>query len=371
MKLYRTFGQVFFAVLLCTAVMGTAETAPLTTLGAIHSLTNQEASRGLPVSFSGVVTYYANGNVDLFVQDGQTAIYVETTPSQTLAPGDRVVVTGTTRASFRPEVKADRIVVQGHGEPPAPVQAEFRQLIRAELDCQRATVRGFVRSANVVKDEGNSILYLQLQMKDGTVDAQMPESGPTDLASLLDAEVELTGAVAGRFDRKMQITGILIEASSVADLKVIRPAAVAPKDLPITPIDQMLSGYSVQNNTGRVKITGTITYYLPGSTLVLQNGDRSVLVTTQFERPAKVGNLATVSGFPDVENGSLVLTSGAVDVLNSPSSVAPVESSSDVLARGGHALDLVSIEAKLITAVREAGQDEYVFVSGEHLFKAI
>jgi len=371
MKFYRTFGLIFAAALLFTAVMAGAETAPLTTLSAIHSLTNQEASRALPVSFTGVVTYYAHGNVDLFVQDGQTAIYVETSADQALAPGDRVLVNGTTRASFRPEVKADKIVVQGHGEPPPPTQAEFRQLIRAELDCQRAMVRGFVRSANVVSDEGNSTLYLQLQMKDGTVDAQMPESGPIDLASLLDAEVELTGAVAGRFDRKMQITGILIEAPSVADLKVIHPAAIAPKDLPITPMDQILSGYEVHNNTGRVKIEGTITYYQPGSTLVLQNGDRSVMVMTQFERPAKVGDLATVSGFPDVENGSLVLTGGAIEDLNLPSSVVPISSTSDVLASGRHALDLVSIDAQLLTAVREAGQDEYVFVSGGHLFKAI
>jgi len=371
MKFYRTLGQILSAALLLAAVTARAETAPLTTLSAVHSLTNEQANRALPVSFEGVVTYYAHGNVDLFVQDRQTAIYVETTPDQAFAPGDRVLVNGTTRASFRPEVKADKIVLQGHGEPPTPVQAEFRQLIRAELDCQRATVRGFVRSANVVSDEGNSTLYLQLQMKDGTVDAQMPESGPIDLASLLDAEVELTGAVAGRFDRKMQITGILIEASSVADLKVIRPALVAPKDLPITPMDQILSGFEVQNNTGRVKIEGTITYYQPGSTLVLQKGDRSIMVTTQFERPAKVGDLATVTGFPDVQNGSLVLTGGAIDDLNLPSSVVPVISSSDVLARGGHALDLVSIDAQLLTAVREAGQDEYVFVSDGHLFKAI
>ncbi|WP_162601909.1 GGDEF domain-containing protein [Occallatibacter savannae] len=371
MKLHCIFGRILSAVLLVATLAARAENAPLTTLSAIHSLGNERAAQFLPVSFPAVVTYYVRGNVDLFVQDGSSAIYVETTPDQTLVPGDRIQVIGTTRASFRPEIKADRILLKGHGAPPASVNADFRQLIRAELDCQRATVRGYVRSANVVSDVGISTIYLQLQMLGGTVDAQMPETGPIDLKSLLDAEVQITGAVAGRFDRKMQMTGVLIEVPSALDLKVIRRAPLAPKDLPITPMNQILSGFDVQNNTRRVKVSGTITYYQPGSTLVLQSGDKSLLVTTQFEQRARIGDLATVTGFPDVQNGSLVLTGGAIDDTNSPSLVAPVPSNADVLARGDHALDLVSIDAKLLTAVREPAQDEYLFVAGGHLFKAI
>jgi diguanylate cyclase (GGDEF)-like protein len=371
MKFDRTFRRIFSAALLITAVTAISETAPLTTLSAVHTLTNEQASRALHVSVEGVVTYYVKGNVDLFVQDSRAAIYVETTADQTFAPGDRVLVIGTTRASFRPEIKAEKVIFKGHGALPLPAEAEFRQLIRAELDCQRASIRGFVRSANVVSDVGISTLYLQLRMNGGSVDAQMPLLGPIDLGSLLDSQVELTGAVAGRFDRKMQMTGILIEVPSIADLKIIRRPSVAPKDLPITPMDQILSGYEAQNNTSRIKVTGTITFYQPGSNLVLQSGDKSLLVTTQFEEQAKVGDLATVTGFPDVQNGSLVLTGGAIEDTNSPSSVAPVSSSSDVLARGDHALDLVSIDGQLLTAVREAAQDEYVFVSSGHLFKAI
>ena len=371
MKFYRTFGRIFSAALLMAAVIARSQTAPLTTLSAVHLLTNEEASRSLPVSFSGVVTYYMRGNVDLFVQDGSTAIYVETTADHAFATGDRVLVIGTTRASFRPEVKAEKVILKGHGAPPPAVPADFRQLIRTELDCQRATVRGFVRSANLIDDVGNSTLYLQLQLNGGTVDAQMPLSGPIDPTSLLDSEVEITGAVAGRFDRKQQITGILIEVPSFSDMKILRRASAAPRDLPITPMDRILSGYEVQNNTRRIKVTGTITYYEPGSTLVLQNGNKSLLVTTQFEQPAKIGDLATVTGFPDVQNGSLLLTGGAIEDTKMPSSVEPVNSSADVLARGEHALDLVSIDGQLLTAVRESAQDEYVFVSSGHLFKAI
>lgn len=371
MKFQPILGRILSAALLMSGLAASGETAPLTTLRAIHSLTNEQAGTALPVSFGGTVTYYLHGNIDLFVQEGSDAIYVETTPDQRLNPGDRVLVVGTTRASFRPEIKADRVVVMGHGALPAPVQADFRQLIRAELDCERATVRGFVRSANVVNDVGISTTYLQLQMNGGTVDAQLPNTVPMDLTALLDSEVEITGAVAGRFDRKIQMTGVLIEAPSPSDLKIIRPAALAPKDLPITPMDQILTGFDVQNNTRRVKVTGAITYYQPGSSLVIQSGEKSLLVTTQFELPARIGDLATVTGFPDVQNGSLVLTGGAIEDSNSRSPVQPASSNADVLARGDHALDLVSIDGKLLTAVREPAQDEYLFVSSGHLFKAI
>jgi len=371
MNVYRTFGWLFCAVLLITALMAKAETAPLTTLRAFQSLTNAEASRGLPVSFTGSVTYYARGNVDLFVQDGANAVYVETTGNLVLSPGDRVLVTGVTRASFRPEVKANSVIVQSHGEPPASVQADFRQLIRAELDCRRATIRGFVRSANIINDVGNPTIYLRLQMNGGTVDAQIPERSEADLATLLDSEVEVTGAVAGRFDRKLQMTGIVIEVPSISDLKIIQKAVVDTKNLPVTPMDQILSGYEVHDYTRRIKVTGTITYFEPGSTLVLQSGDKSLLVTTIFEQPLQIGNVATVTGFPDVQNGSLILTSAAIEETTSRSPVQAIPSDPDVLARGDHAYDLVSIDGQLLSAVRAAAQDEYVFVSGSHLFKAI
>src|SRR4051812_39072171 len=109
MMYHRTFRLVLSAALLMTALTARPETAPLTTLSAIHALTNEQASHALPVSFAGVVTYYVHGNVDLFVQDGKHAIYVETTTDRTFATGDRVLIIGTTRASFRPEIKAQQI----------------------------------------------------------------------------------------------------------------------------------------------------------------------------------------------------------------------------------------------------------------------
>jgi hypothetical protein len=82
-----------------TSVAWAAGPDALTTLHAIHALSKADAQKGLPVAFEATVTYYTRTGVDLFVQDGGEAIYVETKPFQDFAPGDRVLVRGKTRAA--------------------------------------------------------------------------------------------------------------------------------------------------------------------------------------------------------------------------------------------------------------------------------
>ena len=347
-----------------------AETKPLTSLRSIHALSNEEASQGLQVAFEGVVTYYKPGDIDLFVQDGDTAVYVESSSNAKLELGDRVLVLGKTRASFRPEIKADNVIFLRHGVPPPAVNADFKRLIRAELDCRRATVRGKVRSANIVNDAGIPTIYLQLELDGGEIDAEMIVS-KADLNGLLDAEIEVTGAVAGKFDNKNQMTGILIEVQSIADVKVIQPATVAPTSLPVMPMDEILSVYNVQDRTQRVRVQGTVTYDQPGSAIVLQNGSKSLWIETQFEQPVMIGTLASASGFPDVRSGALTLTEAQIETSGAAAPIKPPLVPASELAIGSRAFDLVSVEGRLLMSVREAGQDEYVLVSGGHLFSAV
>ncbi|MFZ0746994.1 MAG: GGDEF domain-containing protein [Terracidiphilus sp.] len=360
------------AVLLgCAATTLAAPPSPLTSLRAIHILSNAEVGIGLPVAFEASVTYYKKGDVDLFVQDGDVAIYVETAPDLNLITGDRVLVTGKMRASFRPEVKSDSVTFLGHGPAPDSVRATFKQLIRADLDCRRATVHAVVRSANIVLDGGLKNLYLQLQMDGGSIDAEMIDSDASNLTKLLDAEVEVTGAVAGKFDSKMQLTGIRLEVPSLSDMKILKLANGVPGSLPVTPMDEILKSYDIQDRTQRVRVQGSITYYQPGSTIVLQSGAKSLLILTQFESPLRIGDVASATGFPDVQNGSLTLTRGEIEDSRVPSPVTPGQLTAEELVSGSHAFDLVSVEGRLLMAIREAAQDQYVLVSGNHLFSAV
>jgi hypothetical protein len=183
----------------CAASARAVSAAPLTSLAAVHALSHAEAAQGLPVAFEASVTYYRKGNVDLFVQDGDVAIYVETVMNANLIPGDRVLVIGKTRDSFRPEILSESVTLLHHGAAPDPVTAAFRQLIRAELDCRRVTLRAVVRSANLVSDVRLKNVYLQLLMDGGNIDAEVVSGDASVLRDLLDSEIEVTGAVAGTY----------------------------------------------------------------------------------------------------------------------------------------------------------------------------
>src|SRR5581483_11888056 len=126
MKVWRGFSLAARAGFVCLiAATCLRAQQPLTSLAAVHAISNEQAARQLPVVFQGTVTYYEPGNVDLFVQDGDSAIYVESSPDLQLAAGDRVVVEGITRASFRPDILAQRVTRLSHGSLPAAVDATF------------------------------------------------------------------------------------------------------------------------------------------------------------------------------------------------------------------------------------------------------
>lgn len=360
-----------------TSITWAAEPNTLTTLHAIRTLTKAEAASGLPVAFEAIVTYYNRSDVDLFVQDGDEAIYVETKPNEDLTPGDRVLVRGKTRDSFSQDVLSDSVTVLHHGVLPTPVAADFQQLIRAQRDCMRVSVRAAVRSADTVNFGSMHGIYLRLLMDGGPIDATVVETDSTKFKELLDAEVEVTGVVSGKFDSKMQLIGILLEVPSIGDVKILKPAKIDPDSLPITPMGKVLSSSYVHDVTQRVRVKGTLTYYQPGSAVVLQNGAESLWISTRSSIPLRIGDVAVATGFPDAHEGFLALTDGEIRDTDIFEPIQPQPSTWRQLALwnsgdpDGHQNDLISFEGKVVAAVREGSQDEFVLASQGRLFTAI
>jgi diguanylate cyclase (GGDEF)-like protein len=362
------------AVLVCMVLCSVAAfgaPATITSLATLHNLTNEQAAQAIPASFEATVSYYAKGSIDLFVQDNGIAIYVQVGTNLDLVPGDRVHVTGKTRASFRPDIVADGVTRIGHGPIPAAVPATYRQLIRAELDSMRVTVTGQVRSANLVTYGKVVNIYLELLMDGGTVDASISSDDGSLLKKLLGSEVSVTGSASGIFDSKNQMTGVVIESPSITDLTILKPAESSPDSLPFTPMDEIIMHSYVHDQTERVRVEGTITYYLPGAAVVLQNGDKSLWIETKEQQPMTIGDKATASGFPAVRNGELTLASAKVDDSHVQAPDKPAAIGWDELSSGTHAFDLVSIEGPVVKESREDSQDEYVLTTGGHLFSVL
>lgn len=359
------------ASLCCPSSVQASEAQPLRSLRSIHALTNAQASHQLPVSFQATVTYYRPYERTLFVQDGDAAIYVQPARPVQLSPGDRVLIDGTTHESFRPFISATGIRVLGHGALPQAVPVSFEQLIRAEFDCRLVRVRGTVRNVDLVQSSDVPSLLIQMRTEGGPIDIVVDTDDTARVKNLFDDEVELTGAASAHFDGKMQVTGVLIHANSLSALNVLKHSDRDPWDLPLTRMDEILAGYRVDNMTRRVRVHGTITYYQPGSALVLQDGLKSLWILTKSITPLRIGDEADATGFPDLHDGFLTLTGGEVLDRQLSNPITPRTVTWSELATSHHLFDLVSTEGRVVAENRGAAQDEYILDSDGHLFSAI
>jgi diguanylate cyclase (GGDEF)-like protein len=354
-----------------SSVTAAAPAGTLTDLHSIHALTNVEASHGLFVSFEATITYFRSYEKTMFVQDGDVAIYVQATTGAKLVPGDRILIKGTTRGSFRPFVSSNDITLLRLGALPKPVPTTYDELIRAQQDCKLVTVRARIRAADVQLSSDVRSTSLQMLTEGGTIDAIVDSGNLSDSGGLLDDEVEITGAASGKFDGKMEQTGILLHVSSFANIKILKRTGVSSSSLPVTQMDEILTGYHVNVLSQRIRVSGTVTYYQPGSAVVLQNGAKSLWIQTRTTNPIRLGDLADATGFPGLHDGFLTLTNGAIWDSNLQAPVSPRPATWRQLALSGNVFDLVSIEGKVVTVVREAAQDEYVLVSDGQMFSAI
>lgn len=346
-------------------------TPPLTSLAAIHVLTNAQASHQLPVQFEATVTYYRPYERTLVVQDGDVAIYVQPKTPANIVPGDLVRIEGTTHESFRPFVAASRVEFLRKVGLPRPVPATFDQLIRAEFDCRLVTVQATVRSVDLIKSSDIPSLSMELSTDGGSIRAVIDSADISSVKDLLDADVEVTGAESGRFDGKMQMTGVELHANSLSAIKVIKVAARNPWDLPLTRMDEVLAAYHVNNTTQRVRVHGTITYIQPGSVVVLQIGLQSLWVMSQSIAPLRIGDEADAIGFPGVHDGFLALTGGEVVDKQVYAPITPRPVTWTELATSHHIFDLVTTQGTVVAENRSAAQDEYVIEAEGHLFSGI
>jgi diguanylate cyclase (GGDEF)-like protein len=378
--LKRLLSVVAIVLGLVSAAWATAPAppAPLTSLHAIRALTNEEASQHFPVAFEATVTSYRNSPRKLYVQDGDSAIYVFLTKDAKLVPGDRVLVRGTMQPSYRPLVESSDITVLGHNQMVKPVAANYSDLVSVRYICRLVTIRARVRSADrrFNGDLHNTYLYLHLLTDDGGIDATVERIDGSQVADLLDTEVEITGVAARLFDSKMQQTGTIIRANTMADVKILKRANSNPWTLPITPMDTILAEYRVHDLTPRVRVHGTITYYQPGTAVVLQDGPKSIWIDTETSDPLQIGDVADATGFPDVRKGFLNLVRGDIQDSGKYAPVAALPATWQSLSLSdnihfGHIYDLVSIEGQVVTEAREAARDAYVVNADGHLFTAI
>jgi diguanylate cyclase (GGDEF)-like protein len=354
----------------CASTAWCAPPAPLTSLHTIHALSHADAARRLPVAFEATVTYYRGRENMMFVQDDGVGIYVHAPMDAGLVPGDRVLIKGAAADSFGVYVISDTVSLLQHGAVPRPIPADFDELIHVERDCLLITVRGVIRAADPAAG-ADGPTFVELLTDGGYISAIVDNDDASARRQLLDADVEITGIASANLDGKWQETGVRLYVPSLAYIKVLARASASPLSLPVTPMDKIFMRFQDHQLTPRTRVRGTITYFEPGSAVVLENGNKSLWIETHGNAPLRVGDLADATGFPTLHDGFLALARAEIQDSAAQAPIAPELFNYADLSSSHHIFDLVSIEGQVVTEIREASQDEYVLASGGDLFTAI
>ena len=74
-------------------------------------------------------------------------------------------------------------------------------------------------------------------------------------------------------------------------METLPPPVAPPSDM-----DRILAVYHMSDLTPRVRVEGIITYYQPGSSIVLQDGSKSLWIQTHTREPLQIGDQADATG---------------------------------------------------------------------------
>ena len=356
---------------LCRAEMPASSAQVLTTIGQINALTNAQAAKSIPVRLEGTVTFLQPEDGSLFVQDNDHGSYVNFSKSIGLLPGDRVRVIGFSSSSFRPEITATEVQFLAHGSLPKAVPANFDQLIQTQLDSRLVMIRGHVLAVSMDKTPGSPGLRMQIRMPFGILGARVAHPGKMRMDDLLDADVRLTGVAGGQFDGRMQMSGVWLDMNSPESVVIEHEPSASPWNLPAIPMDQVIYAYRTGNESHRVRVTGTLTYFESGEVAVLEQDDgQAILVGTESTTPVKTGASVEAIGFPELARGTVQLIHGQVRPLDQPSRVQPKTVDWDLASAGKYSYSLITMEGEVVAVVPDSTQTILILESEKHLFSA-
>ena len=296
------FGTASLLSLVTLTLPAQQPAAPaITRARAVHDLPHDTAARHLPVHLVATVTYYEPQENTMFVADPSGAVYVKTTHPYPVRRGDLVRLDGTTAESYRTTVARDpAIQVIGRGtmhREEIRTSDSYQELMSGKWDCQYVTVRGQVRSAQVEMHNQSNMLELEVQMPGGLVQAYLQDYAGVDLKKLNDAEVEVSGIAAGDFNAQWQMMRSVLYGADASDLHILKEPEVQPEGLPLTAIDSLMQTHAVSDLSKRVRVRGTVTYYRPGSSVVIQQGDRGLFASTRQINQVQLGQVVDLAGF--------------------------------------------------------------------------
>lgn len=336
-----------------------AQPAVLRTAAEVRRLTPEQAEKHLPVSLRGVVTFHDGAVYSRFVQDATAGIYLqETTNMPPFGPGNVVEVEGVTGAGeYAPIIMLRSIKVIGDAPLPPAKPVSLEQLVSGQEDSQYVELVATVRAVRF--EEESQYFLVDLAMGGERFTAYTRQLPVTDTQDLVESVVRVRGVCSTLFNRQRQLFGFRLVVPREEDLKIEKPAAANPFDIPTQEISSLLR-FTAQGTFGpRMKVAGRVVYQEPGVALFIQDEKEGLHCQTRERLPVEPGDYVEVLGFPAKGEYTPVLQDATYRKIRSGPAPAPVTINLDEALAGTHDCKLVRITGKLLEHTRR-GREQFI-----------
>ena len=364
---------LFVACLLVSQVSAQqVPTLVMTSAGRVHDLPSA-STHDVSVNLQAIVTYYDPPENILFVQDRTGGVFVNVPKPVAAAAGDLVSVQGSVKYGFRAGVASDvRMQVLGKGYKLAPEDAGYSTLASGSLDCRLVRVSGVVQDAVVERhpESQSETLHMDLALDRGEVEVYVHDHQGLDPMSLLGRKIILTAVAGGSFNAKQQMNGVVLYSRSNKDVLLLKQGQQPYMTLPLSTSDEVFPKLSVRDFSPRTRLRGTVIYYAPGESAVLQQGSgKSVYVKTRQTSGISVGDVVEAYGFPDNRNYSPSLRDAILLNLHERQQVTPRLVQYQEALSGVYADRLITVQGRVLSQLRSAEANSIVLEVDGHVVR--
>lgn len=328
----------------------------LTSTADVRKLPAVQSRAGVPVELEGTVTSYHARTGRMVIQDDQGGVAVDASAAALpIHQGQRVRVTGVTAPGDpAPTIIRTMVEVLDFGELPSPVTVSPADLGLPELQNRFASLEGVVRSAST-NPEGD--LTITVAADGEIVRVPILEYSRIRYRDLVDARVRLTGTPSTIFDVRKNPYRLRLAIQNMASIEVLEEAPRSPFQLPLTPIEALVSSNAGAVGEHRVRIRGRVTDWQVGGSVTISDEPSRIHLRTSQMTPLVVGDTVNAVGFPEIVEGGVQLTEAVIryDRTATPSLTSATQNDANVFTRVADVRRLSAQQAGLGHPVRLKG----------------
>ncbi len=354
----------------CTSFAKASQLLPYRTAAAILALTSEEAKSESPVTLRGVVT--CSTDLSLYVHDKTAGIWIQWPRPKDFVPGDDVEIKGHTGPGlFSPALVAESIHKIGRAPLPRPKVVTLKRLLTGNEDAQYVRITGTIRAVELRENVSPAQrVWIKLGVDDGFIYSTLPISDWTTANQLIGSIVHVNATVSCTKTPNRQFTSVLLIMQSSRNLSVVTPPPADLFAVPGVSISKLMQYRSGTDGDHRTRVSGIVTYYRAGESLIIENGGRALLaLTSQFGKIAP-GDQVDVVGYPAPALAGPFLQDAVFRYIGQGPTPTPTRVTIADLASGTLNDNLVSIEGTLLQRNSEPHGMILLLQNGSTFFRA-